>query len=223
MGRYVVCITGASGAVLGQRTSEALLKMGHEVHAVVSDAAWTVMRYETPDHREVHATAVHAEDDIAADISSSSNPVDGVVVAPCSMNTLARIAHGFSGNLVERVAEIAFRTDKRIVVVPRETPLSANALENMLRLKRDGAIVLPPVVGYYARPKTIEDVNDFFVGKILDNLGLQGHDYERWSKAKAAEAAGDAAGDDADGASDADGDAAPAGDGDAAGDASDND
>lgn len=181
MGRYVVCITGASGAVLGKRVASALVDLDHEVHAVVSDAAYTVMKYETDD-AEVEATQVWGEDEIDADVSSSSNPVDGVVIAPCSMNTLAKIAHGFSGNLIERVAEIAFRTDKRIVICPRETPLSANALENMLRLKRDGAIILPPVVGYYALPETLEDINDFFVGKILDNLGLEDFEYDRWDK-----------------------------------------
>lgn len=181
MARYVVCITGASGAVLGLRTCEALLKLDHEVHAVISDAAYEVMRYEVGD-QQVQATKVYAQDDIAADVSSSSNPIDGAAIVPCSMNTLAHIAHGFSGNLIERVAEIAFRTNKRIVIVPRETPLSANALENMLRLRRDGAIILPPVVGYYALPETLDDVNDFFVGKILDNLGVEGFDYDRWEK-----------------------------------------
>ena len=176
--RIVVAITGASGAVLGQRLLENLTD--HEVHLIVSKAGEKIIAHELGEKDSLPATARYDEDDIAAPLASSSFLVDAMAVAPCSMKTLAGIAHGYAENLIVRAAENGLRLGRVLVVVPRETPLSLSAIENMRRLKLAGAIILPPIIAYYHRPQTVDDITDFLVGKILDVLGLEHQLYERW-------------------------------------------
>lgn len=178
--RLVVAMTGASGQIIGKRLLEEL--RGHEVHLVVSKGAELTMKYELPGVTPEALPCVrrYGEKELDAAISSSSFLTDGMAVAPCSMKTLAALAHGLSDNLVTRAAEIHLRTRRRLVLVPRETPLSTMAVENMLRCAQAGAIILPPTIAYYNKPKSLEDATDFFVGKILDNLGIPTGVYKRW-------------------------------------------
>ena len=125
---------------------------------------------------------MHARDAVEAAPSSGSAGIEAVVVCPCSMGTLARIAHGFSSNLVERAADVAIKEGRRLVVVPRETPLSTIHLQNMLDLSRLGVVVLPAMPGFYHRPQSVQDLVDFVVGKVLDRLGVEHPVVRRWQK-----------------------------------------
>jgi len=179
--RVIVGITGASGVVLGIRLVEELANRGHEVHAVVTASAWAVIRHEMGEDVKLPAgVAAHSDKDLGSPLMSSSFPVDAMVVVPCSMKTLAGMATGYADTVIVRAADTMLRMGKRLVVAPRETPLSLSALENMAALKRGGAVILPPVVGYYHHPKTAADMTDFLVGKMLDVLGIENKLYERW-------------------------------------------
>jgi len=175
--RIVVAITGASGAAIGVRLLHNLT--GHEVHLILSRAGEAVIAQELG-QVDLPADYRYSADQMGARLASSSFLVDAMVIAPCSMKTLSAVASGFADNLVVRVAEIMLRTGRPLVLVPRETPLSLMAIENMRAVRLAGGIILPPVVGYYAAPQTIDDVTDFFVGKILDVLGIQHELYRRW-------------------------------------------
>ena len=177
--RICVAITGASGAVLGQRTLENLRE--HEVHLVVSDSARRVIALELGERASLLADYEYPNQDIAAPLASSSFVLDAMVVVPCSMKTLAGIAHGYADNLILRCAENMLRFNRRLVLVPRETPLSLSAIENMRQARLAGAIILPPVMAYYFEPKSVDDVTDFFVGKILDALSIEHHLFRRWT------------------------------------------
>mgnify|MGYP005843652855 CR=1 FL=1 len=175
--RIIVAITGASGSVITQRLLNSLKP--HEVHLVISRAAERVMAHELTDQC-LPASFRYSETDIDACIASTSFIVDAMTVAPCSMKTLAGIAHGYAENLIVRAAENTLRMGRRLVLVPRETPLSLAAIENMRIAKLAGAIILPPSVAYYHRPRTVDDITDFVVGKILDALGVEHDLYQRW-------------------------------------------
>lgn len=180
--RLVVGITGASGVVVGQRVLEALEKGGHEVHLVVSKGAAPTIRQELGEAARLPATKRYADDDFETPPASSSflALVDAVVVAPASMRTVAALAHGFTDNLVVRAADAALRLRKRVVLAPRESPLGEVALENMLKLARMGAVLVPPMVGYYAMPRSVDEVTAFIAGKVLDAAGVPNELYPRW-------------------------------------------
>lgn len=175
--RIVAAITGASGAAIGVRLLEELA--GHEVHLILSADGKALIAQEVGSV-ELPATYCYEAGQIGARLASSSFLTDAMVVAPCSMKTLAAIANGLADNLIVRVAEIMLRTNRPLVLVPRETPLSLMAIENMRTVRLAGGIILPPMVGYYAAPQTVDDVTDFFVGKILDVLGIGHQLYRRW-------------------------------------------
>jgi 4-hydroxy-3-polyprenylbenzoate decarboxylase len=179
--KICVAITGASGVILGQRVLENL--SGHETHLIVSESAWRVIGLELGRHAQLNATYQYENTDIAAPLSSSSFLLDAMVVVPCSLKTLAGIAHGYADNLILRAAENAIRLNRRLVVVPRETPLSLSAIENMRQVRLAGAIVLPPVMAYYYAPQSVDDVTNFLVGKILDALGVEHQLFRRWAGA----------------------------------------
>jgi flavin prenyltransferase len=179
----VVAVTGASGVSVGARLLEVLdAQARHEVHLLVSEGARAVMAHELDGEPALPATWRWDVGNLAAPIASSSRAPQAMVVVPCSMKTLAAIAHGYATDLIVRCAEVMLRINRPLVVVPRETPLSLPAIENMRLLKLAGAILLPPVVAYYPRPQTVDDVTDFFVGKILDVLGLDHELYRRWGE-----------------------------------------
>ena len=171
--KLVVAITGASGVELGRKFI-AYLPSHIEVHLVVSDNAVTVEKFEHP------SVTRHTPDNIAASISSGSFGVDATAIIPCSMNTLAKIACGISDNLATRVAAVALKEQKKLLLAPRELPLSPIALENMHKLATLGVIIAPPIMGYYANTQTLEEMERFIIGKWYDVLGIEHRLYERW-------------------------------------------
>jgi len=172
----VIGITGASGAVYGIRMLEVLKEAGVETHLVVSKWAEETIKLETARTiSEVRKLATHwyDESDLAAPISSGSLKSLGMVVVPCSVRTLSSIANGFSHNLIARAADVTLKERRRLVLVVRETPLSSIHLENMLRVTRAGAIVMPPNPAFYMKPASLDDLVDCFVGRVLDLFGVE--------------------------------------------------
>ena len=179
--RIIVGVTGASGVAMGGRLVECLVDSGeHDVHVVLTRAARRLFEIEEGAAPEFGAPT-YAEDDMEAPLASSSFCPDAMVVAPCSMKTLAALAHGFQTNLLARAGDIALKMRRPLVVVPRETPLSLPVVENMAALLRAGAVVLPPSLALYPRPRTVADMVDFVVGKVLDVLGIRNELYRRWA------------------------------------------
>jgi 4-hydroxy-3-polyprenylbenzoate decarboxylase len=179
----VVSITGASGVIIGVRLLQVLAEQpAHRVHLVVSRAAEAVMDHELPAGVELPAAHRWAADDLTAPIASSSRAPQAMVVAPCSTRTLSAIAHGYASDLIVRAADVMLRLGRPLVLLPRETPLSLPAIENMRLAKLAGAILLPPVIAYYPQPRSVDDVTDFIVGKVLDVLGLEHNLYRRWGE-----------------------------------------
>lgn len=190
MSRFFVGITGASGHAYADALVRALVAAGHAVDLAVTEAGAKVMRHELgldpgahgellrerlPDWLGAEAArSVRAfrSDAVEAPPSSGTALVGGVILCPCSMGTMARVRAGFSSNLVERAADVALKEGRRLVLVPRETPLSEIHLENMLQLARMGAIVLPAMPGFYHHPQRLEDLVHHVVGKVLDRLGV---------------------------------------------------
>jgi 4-hydroxy-3-polyprenylbenzoate decarboxylase len=196
--RFFVGLTGASGHAYGEALVRALVESGHAVDLCATDAGCKVLRHELGveggEHGEALSAAlepwlgreiarsVRAFDSraIEAPPSSGTALTGAAILCPCSMGTLARVAAGFSSNLVERAADVALKEGRPLVLVVREAPLSAIHLENMLRLARLGAVILPASPGFYHRPKTVDDLVQHVVGKILDRLGVEHRAAKRW-------------------------------------------
>jgi 4-hydroxy-3-polyprenylbenzoate decarboxylase len=161
-----------------------LREAGAETHLVISRWGARTLLHETPYSREqveALATVVYAPGDMGAAISSGSFRTDGMVIAPCSAKTLAAVAHGFGENLVHRAADVVLKERRKLVLVVREAPLSDIHLENMLKLSRMGSVVLPPMPAFYNHPRTVEDVVEHTVSRVLDQFGLDVSGVERWS------------------------------------------
>lgn len=181
MARCFVGITGASGVVYGIRL---LRVLDREKHLVISDGAKEVIRHETGlTARDVEALAdrAYGNDDLAAPVASGSFPLDAVFIVPCSMNTLAKLACGISDNLISRVGAIAMKERRPLVIVPRETPLSTIHLRHMASLSEMGVRVLPAAPAFYGRPRKVDDMVDFIVGRVLDAVGMPHRLYRRWT------------------------------------------
>ncbi len=181
--KIIVGITGASGAVYGWRLLEVLRQAGCEVHTVVSENGWTVLRHECGVGRADVAGRVfrlYDADDTGAAPASGSFKADAMAVAPCSMRTLAAIANGLADNLLTRAADVTIKEGRRLVLVPRETPLSAIHLENMLKLARLGVRIVPASPGFYHNPQDIAALVDMMVGKACDSLGVEHDLFKRW-------------------------------------------
>ncbi len=179
----VVGITGATGIVYGVQLLKALRTAGVETHLVVTRPGDQSRAYETDlSAKELRALAdiAYPVDDIAAAISSGSFRTMGMIVAPCSMRTLAEIATGVSSNLLSRAADVTLKERRRLVLMVRETPLTAIHIDNMAKVTAAGAIVFPPVPGFYTRPKTIEDIVDHSVGRVLDLFDIDIGLVKRW-------------------------------------------
>jgi 4-hydroxy-3-polyprenylbenzoate decarboxylase len=181
--RIVIAISGASGAAYGIRILEVLKKFGVETHLIVTAEATETIRLET--NRSIAevkglATQTYQIDDLKARVSSGSFRTDGMVVIPCSMKTLGGIASGYADNLLLRAAEVTMKEKRPLVLVVRETPLTLIHLENMATAVRAGAIILPAMPAFYHRPKTIGDLVNYVVGKVLDVLGIDHQLYLRW-------------------------------------------
>lgn len=180
----VIALTGCSGVVYGVRMLEVCRELGLETDLIISRPAELILKREvnqTPSDLQKLATRSYSPDDLQAPLASGSTPFDGMVIIPCSMKTLAALASGYSSNLITRAADVALKQGRPLVLVPRETPLNLIHLENMLKLKRAGATVLPAMPAFYHEPKSIQELVDFVVGRVLETLGLKHELYRRWS------------------------------------------
>ncbi len=171
--KLVVGVSGASGVNLTLKLLEYLPK-SIETHLILSDNAKVVLS------KELNHITTHKNSNIAASIASGSFGVDAMIIVPCSMNTLAKVACGIADNLLTRSASVMLKEQKKLILAPREMPYSAIALENMHKLASLGVIIAPPVVAYYSEQQTLEDMEDFFIGKWFDLLGIEHNLYKRW-------------------------------------------
>jgi flavin prenyltransferase len=191
-------ITGASGAIYATRTLAALLSRGLHIELVISDFGRRLLRDEIGDAGAVEnlqpylsgkygdaagagSITLHSNRDLGATIASGSHGCGGMAIVPCSMKTLAGVAHGLSRNLIERAADVMLKERRRLVIVPRETPMSLPQLRNMVLCAEAGAMILPAMPAFYQQPKTLDDLADFMAGKILSALGFDHHLFEPWS------------------------------------------
>ena len=191
-------ITGASGALYAVRTVAALLERGVHVELIVSDYGRRLLRDELGEHATVERLRdflaskygggvaageikIHSNRDLGATLASGSCVCGGMAIVPCSMKTLAAIAHGLSRNLIERAADVMMKEHRRLVIVPRETPMSLPQLRNMVLCAEAGAIILPAMPAFYQLPKTLDDLADFMAGKILSALGFEHDLYPAWT------------------------------------------
>ncbi len=185
--RIVVCITGASGSIYALALIRWLVGNGYTVDTVASDTGRKVFEYETGTEFSVKAITpqkallkIHDNDNLFSPLSSGSYKFGSVAIVPCSMGTLGRLATSSGSMLIERVADVALKERRRLVVVPRETPFNQLHINNMLRLSMAGAVILPAMPGFYHRPKTVNDIVHFMVSKILDAMDIPNDLYKRW-------------------------------------------
>jgi flavin prenyltransferase len=186
--RLIVGITGATGAVYGVRLLEALRAAeGWESHLVLSDAGvlntWHELRMKRKDVERLAHVAYHPKD-IAATIASGSFLTEGMVIAPCSMKTLAAVAHAHADDLLSRAADVVLKERRRLVLLPRETPLNLAHLRNMTQVTEMGGIIFPPVPAFYARPRTLDDLVAHTVARALDLFGIHSDKLSRWAGLK---------------------------------------
>ena len=203
MSGYLLALTGASGAAYGIRLMAELLSRGDDTTIVISPSGFLLLKEElgiecTPEDAAEKLRAhlgskpwgkalkgvlsVVRHDDLMAGVASGSFMLKAMIICPCSMGTLARVATGTSGNLIERAADCMLKEKRTLVLVPRETPLNEIHLENMLKLSRMGAVILPAMPAFYTKPASIDEMVDFIAGKVLDILGIENNLYKRWKK-----------------------------------------
>jgi 4-hydroxy-3-polyprenylbenzoate decarboxylase len=193
-----VAVTGASGAIYATRTLAALLERGLHVELIASDFGRRLLRDELGDRAAVErlvpylkakygagveagSVTLHSNRDLGATIASGSHDCSGMVIVPCSMKTMAGVAHGLSRNLVERAADVMLKERRTLVIVPRETPMSLPQLKNMVLCAEAGAVMLPAMPAFYQRPQNLDDLADFMAGKILAALGVDHDLYPPWT------------------------------------------
>ena len=198
-----LALTGASGMPYGLRLLDCLLAAGCRVQLLYSQAAQVVARQETdlelpsrpadarqallarlPSAVNPENLQIYGREEWFAPVASGSNPPEAMVICPCSMGTLAAIAQGLADNLIERAADVVLKEGRKLVLVPRETPFSVIHLENMLRLARAGACIVPPSPGFYNHPQTVADIVDFVVARVLDQIGVPHTLMQRWGEAR---------------------------------------
>lgn len=203
MKRFIFAISGASGSIIGIRVLRELLKTS-QVHLIISSQSFSIIKDETGIDWTIKKGSrvkgqelkliqnkirkyfnskrifYHSEYDLSAPVSSGSFKTDGMFVVPCSMKTLSGIANGYANNLVERAADVTIKEGRPLLLSPREMPFSAIHLENMLKLAMLGVKIAPPVLGFYHKPKKIDDIVDFMAGKILDSMGIEHEIFKRW-------------------------------------------
>lgn len=193
---YIVAITGASGSIYGLRLLDVLVNLNHKVYLIISNPAFTIMSHETginwtgkneagiEQRIQEHFSSINiryfSDKNLSAPISSGSFITDGMFIVPCSMKTLAGIASGYANNLIERSADVMLKEGRRLIIAPREMPFNAIHLENMLKLARLGVRIVPPIPAFYHKPKDINDMVDFVVGKILDSMEVKHDLFNRW-------------------------------------------
>lgn len=191
-----LAITGASGAIYGLRLTEELLRAGCRVSLLISRCGRVVLKEESgldwagdeatmtalirAHFKAADQLVYYAEDNFFAPIASGSAAADRMVICPCSLGTVGRIAAGLSGNVIERAADVILKEGRQLILVPREMPLSALHLENLLKLARLGVRIVPPMPAFYHQPQSMADLVDFVVGKLLDQLGIEHELFKRW-------------------------------------------
>ena len=188
MKKYIIGITGASGSIYGVRLAEEVLKRKNDVFLVITENGERVMEYETgyglsdvikrlSETGNINLCGIH---DIFARIASGSFKVDGMAVVPCSMGTMGCLANGISLNLLDRAADVCIKEKRKLVLVPRETPLNTIHIENMLKLSKCGVDIIPAAPGFYNKPESINDMVNFITGKVLEHLGMENDLYKKW-------------------------------------------
>jgi 4-hydroxy-3-polyprenylbenzoate decarboxylase len=180
----VIAITGASGVVYGKRLLEVLKDLEEKTALVITDPAKIILEYELgvgEEEMKKLATEFYNPKDLTSSINSGSFQFESMVIVPCTMKTLSAIANGYANNAVTRAADVTLKERRKLVIVPRETPMRSVHLENMLKLSTEGGIILPAMPGFYHKPQSIDEVVDFVVGKILDVLGIENNMFERWN------------------------------------------
>ncbi|RJQ32922.1 MAG: UbiX family flavin prenyltransferase [Actinobacteria bacterium] len=196
MKNYVVAITGASGTIYGLRLIEELIKTSSTVTVLISKAAELVLKEENglqldgdeqtrttflQNHFNSKNISYYDRDNLLAPIASGSYPLEAMIVMPCSMATVGSLAAGISSNLIERTADVALKENRPLIIVPRETPFNQIHIKNLLTLSSAGTLVAPAMPAFYNKPKTIEDIVDFVVGKVLDLLKIEHNLFKRWN------------------------------------------
>jgi len=181
--RIVVAITGASGSIYAIKLLEELKRRKHEIFLIVTKNAKKIMKYEMNyDEKNLakFSKEIYGEDSMDSKLASGSFMYDAMVIAPCSLKSMAAIANGLALNLVARVAICCLKEGRKLIVVPRETPLDLMSLENMVKLRRAGVVVLPAMPAFYHKPKSIDDLVNYIVGKIMEQIGIEHDLYEKW-------------------------------------------
>ncbi|MEE9151678.1 MAG: UbiX family flavin prenyltransferase [Thermoplasmata archaeon] len=182
---HIVGISGSSGVLLGIKLLEFLWSINLETHLIITSTAEKIIpqetEYELVDVKKL-ATKTYDNSDMFAPIASGSFNTNGMVIIPCSMKTLAGIASGYSDNLLLRSADVCLKERRKLVLVTRETPLNLIHIENMAKVTRAGGVLLPPMLSFYSKPKSIEDMINYLLGKVLDVLGIKNEVYERWGE-----------------------------------------
>lgn len=193
MKTFIVGITGASGSIYSVRLLEVLLKKGHRVHLIMTSNGREVLAYELEESSEVildrlmtleGKLTIHANEDMFSQVASGSYKTDGMIVVPCSMGTLGKISAGITDTLLVRAADVMLKERRPLILVTRESPLNSIHLENMLKLNKAGADICPPVPAFYDKPKTIDDIVNFSVGRLLSRLGVESELYTPWGSDK---------------------------------------
>jgi 4-hydroxy-3-polyprenylbenzoate decarboxylase len=183
--KVLLSIGGASGSIYGIRLFEELLKAGIEVHLIVSEGAKKIIEHETNytfNDLKKKANFHYDNSDMFAGPASGSFEIDAMVICPCSMKTLSAIANGYADTLTSRAASCFLKEERKLILVPRETPLNLPSIKNMENAKLAGATILPAMPGFYHKPKKIDDLVDFIVGKVLDQLKIKHTLFKRWGK-----------------------------------------
>ena len=189
MKKIVVGITGASGSVYGKRLIEVLAEKGFKLSVIATDKGKQVFNYELSLEIDSFVKELNEKykniklednNNLFAGVASGSHGFDAVIIVPCSMGTLAEISYGLSRNLLSRAADVALKENKKLILVPRETPLNTIHLENMYRLSKVGATIIPAMPGFYNHPESIDDLVNFQIGKILNYLNIDNNLFERW-------------------------------------------
>lgn len=183
----VVAITGASGVVYGIRLLEELKKLNEDTALLITDPAKIILKYELnmeEDEIKNLSTVSYDPKDLTASINSGSFRFNSMVIVPCTMKTISAIATGYASNTITRAADVVLKERRKLVLVPRETPLRSVHLENMLKISNEGGIILPAMPGFYHKPENIDDLCNFVVGKILDVLEIENNLFKRWHNDK---------------------------------------
>ena len=181
--KILLAITGASGSIYGKRLLEELIKSGNQVHLIVSEEAKKIMKFETNytfEKIKNKASFYYDNSDMFAAPSSGSFKLDAMIIVPCSMKTLSAISNGYCDTLISRAASCFLKEERKLILVIRETPLDLPAIKNILSVKQAGATILPAMPGFYHKPKKIDDLVNFIVGRILDQLKIDHRLFKRW-------------------------------------------